>query len=85
MPHSYEEIYRLALELPTEQRLILAGALWESVEPAEAEVPEAEVAAAWDDEIKRRLDEIDSEAVEMIPLEEVLADMDAQLARKRRG
>jgi len=33
--------------------------------------------SAWGDEIKRRLDEIDSGAVEMIPLEDVLARMDA--------
>jgi hypothetical protein len=45
--------------------------------------PEAEVEAAWDSEIKRRLDEIDSGAVEMIPLEDVLARMDSRLARKR--
>jgi hypothetical protein len=47
------------------------------------EEPEVGVTAAWDAEIKRRLDEIDSSAVEMIPLEEVLADMDAQIAGKR--
>jgi putative addiction module component (TIGR02574 family) len=45
--------------------------------------PEAEVEAAWDSEIKRRLDEIDSGAVKMIPLENVLARMDARLVRKR--
>jgi putative addiction module component (TIGR02574 family) len=84
MAHTYDEIHQLAQELPTDQKLMLANALWESVGEAETG-NEAEVAAAWDDEIKRRLDEIDSEAVEMIPLEEVLADMDAQLARKRRG
>ncbi len=46
--------------------------------------PEAEVTAAWDAEIERRLDEIDSGKVEMIPLEDVLADMDAHIARKLR-
>lgn len=45
----------------------------------------AEVESAWGDEIKRRLDEIDSGTVKMIPLEEVLADMDAHIAAKRRG
>jgi len=48
-------------------------------------VSAAEVESAWDGEIKRRLDEIDSGAVRMIPLEEVLADMDAHIAAKRRG
>jgi putative addiction module component (TIGR02574 family) len=46
---------------------------------------EAELEAAWGDEIKRRLDEIDSGSVQMIPLEEVLADMDAQIAAKSRA
>jgi putative addiction module component (TIGR02574 family) len=45
----------------------------------------AEIEAAWGDEIKRRLDEIDSGAVKMIPLEDVLADMDARIEAKRRG
>jgi Putative addiction module component len=46
---------------------------------------EAEIEAAWGDEIKRRLDEIDSGTVRMIPLDEVLADMNALVASKRRG
>jgi putative addiction module component (TIGR02574 family) len=47
-------------------------------------VSAAEVESAWGDEIKRRLDEIDSGAIKMIPVEEVLADMDAHIAAKRR-
>ena len=46
-------------------------------------VSAAEVEAAWGDEIKRRLDEIDSGAVQMIPHEEVLARLDARIASKR--
>ncbi len=46
---------------------------------------EAELEAAWGEEIKRRLDEIDSGAVEMIPLEDVLADMNELIASKRHG
>ena len=42
--------------------------------------PEAEIEAAWDGEIKRRLDEIDSGAVEMIPAERVQARMIARLS-----
>jgi putative addiction module component (TIGR02574 family) len=45
----------------------------------------AEVGAAWDAEIKRRLDEIDSGAVKMISHEEFLADLDAHIASKRRA
>jgi len=46
---------------------------------------EAEIEAAWGDEIKRRLDEIDSGEVELVPLEVVLAEMDDLLAAKRLG
>lgn len=42
----------------------------------------AEVESAWDGEIKSRLHEIDSGAVDMIPLEDVLARMDARRTSK---
>lgn len=45
----------------------------------------AEVESAWDAEIKRRLDEIDSGAVKMISHEEFLADLDANIASKRKA
>ena len=47
--------------------------------------PEAEIEAAWDGEIKGRLDEIDSGAVEMIPLEKVHARMNARLSPEARA
>jgi hypothetical protein len=43
------------------------------------------IEAAWDGEIKRRLDEIDSGAVELVPLEDVLARMDARLLARQHG
>ena len=46
---------------------------------------EAEIEAAWDREIKRRLDEIDSGAVEMIPAEQVHAEMIARLSHEARA
>lgn len=50
-----------------------------------ADGPEAEIEAAWDGEIKRRLDEIDSGAVKTVPLEDVLARMDARILARQRG
>lgn len=44
-----------------------------------------DVGPAWDEEIKRRLDEIDSGAVKMISEEEFLADLDAHIASKRKA
>jgi hypothetical protein len=58
-------------------------ALGECRPPDECEAVEAE--AAWDGEIGRRLNEIDSEAVKLIPLEDVLARMDARILPRQRG
>jgi len=69
-----------ARQLPPDEREWLAEFLL-----IDNGVSAAEVESAWDTEIERRLDEIDSGVVEMIPLEDVLADMDAHIARKRRG
>ena len=68
-----------ARQLPPDEREWLAECLLIGDEGISA----AEVESAWDAEIKRRVDEIDSGAVEMIPGEEVLARMDARLKTKR--
>jgi putative addiction module component (TIGR02574 family) len=68
-----------ARKLPPEEREWLAEFLLIKDESVSA----AEVESAWDAEIKRRLDEIDSGAVKMIPGEEVLARMDARLKARR--
>lgn len=83
MQPSFEEVEKLAHALPEEQRIRLANSLYESV-AEEEQVSEAEVEAAWGDEIKRRLDEIDSGKVELIPMDEVLARMDARRKSKPR-
>jgi len=84
MPHTLKEIRELVFALPPNQRLLLADEIYESVDAEDAE-DEAEVATAWDDEIKRRLDEIDSGKVQLLSYEEVRADMDAHIAAKRRA
>jgi len=43
----------------------------------------AEIEAAWEGEIRHRLDEIDSGAVKMVPLDELLVRMDALVAAKQ--
>jgi len=84
MQHSFEEVKQLAHQLPEEQRILLADSLYESIAYDEPEEDEGELSAAWETEIARRLDEMDSGAVKMIPLEEVLADM-AALKKARLG
>jgi hypothetical protein len=66
-------------QLPPEEREWLA----ESVLIGDEGLSAAEVESAWDEEIKRRLDEIDSGAIEMISDEEFQADLDAHIASKR--
>jgi putative addiction module component (TIGR02574 family) len=83
MPRSFEEVRQIAFELPEDQRILLASSLWEAIDSGTDDA--ATVEAAWDGEIKRRLDEIDSGAVELVPLEDVLARMDARIQAKRRG
>lgn len=68
-----------ARKLPSDEREWLAKFLLIKDESVSA----AEVESAWDTEIKRRLDEIDSGAVKMIPHEELLAGLDAHIALKR--
>lgn len=82
MPHTYEEVRQIASELPEAQRILLANSLWESVGSDSGNA--AEIEAEWDGEIKRRLDEIDSGAVQMVPLEDVFARMDARILSRRR-
>jgi putative addiction module component (TIGR02574 family) len=82
MQPSFEEVEKLARALPEDQRIRLANSLYENVADEE-HASEAEIEAAWGDEIKRRLDEIDSGKVKMISHEEFLAHLDAQFASKR--
>lgn len=83
MEHSYEEVHHFAHALPEDQRIQLANSLYESISPNDEEASEAEIAAAWDEEIKRRLDDIDSGRMQMISHEEFMADLDAHIASKR--
>ena len=62
------DLLKKALDLPPEARAALAGSLLESLDD---DPPDPGVEAAWDEEIKRRIEEIDSGKVQMIPYEEV--------------
>jgi hypothetical protein len=70
-----QEILEEARQLPPDE----VDWIIESLLIKEASEPRAEIEAAWEGEIARSLDEIDSGAVDMIPLEDVLARMDARL------
>jgi hypothetical protein len=81
MNRSAQEILEDARQLPPEE----VDWLIETLLIKDDREPEAENEAAWEGEIKRRLDEIDSGAVRMIPAEEVHARMIARLSPEARA
>ncbi|MGO8932308.1 MAG: addiction module protein [Terracidiphilus sp.] len=79
MSPNAQRLLEEARQLPPDEQEWLAEFLLIKDERAAADVE-----SAWGDEIKRRLDEIDSGAVKMIPGDEVLARMDARLKARRK-
>jgi putative addiction module component (TIGR02574 family) len=77
MSPDVSELLKKALALPPEARAALAGSLLESLndEPADEGIE-----AAWNEEIKSRLEEIDAGKVKMIPHEEVRRRLAALLS-----
>ena len=60
------ELLKKALSLPVAERAELAGSLIESLENTEDEA----VAAAWDEEVARRMEQLDSGKIKPVSLEE---------------
>lgn len=77
MPHTFEKVRQIALELAYDERAKLSQELWESLHPPAESLPQAEIDAAWDAEIKRRVEEIGSGTAEMISWEQVRAELNA--------
>ena len=65
-----EELSRKARALPPEERVRLAEELLATVQEVDAEVD-----AAWDEEIRRRVAEIDSGTARLVPAEEIFAEI----------
>jgi putative addiction module component (TIGR02574 family) len=63
-----EALLRDALDLDESERAEMAAALLERLEPA---VDEQAIEQAWREEIRRRVEEIESGKVELVPWEEV--------------
>ena len=75
-----QRIFEEALGLPEEDRERLVDLLQESLPPyEEPEEPEPGYEEAWGEEIKRRLDDIDSGRVKTIPWSEVREELRARL------
>ena len=62
-----DELLKKALTLPANDRATLAGSLIDSLE----DVDEAFAQNAWNDEIARRIEELDSGKAKTIPWDEV--------------
>ncbi len=67
MTPDVSELLKKALALPPEARAALATSLFESLDEGPADQG---IEAAWSEEVKRRIEDIDSGKVQMIPYEE---------------
>jgi putative addiction module component (TIGR02574 family) len=74
MERNLKEVFQEARHSPENVRATLAGLLIETFDP----VSEPDLEAAWSEEIKRRLPEVDAGTVELIPWEDVRAELFAQ-------
>ncbi len=70
------DIMERAEMLPIDMKLELVDRLLESISPSHMEVDEA-----WKVEVERRIDEVESEEVELIPGEEVFAKIRARVRK----
>ena len=66
MGNEANDLLKKALNLPVAERAELAGSLIESLDEADDE----SVKAAWDEEITRRMEDLDSGRVKPVSLEE---------------
>lgn len=78
-----EEILAAALGLPSDERAHLAHELLDSLDD-EASLSPEEWAAAWDEEIARRIREIREGNAELINGEKVFREARAKLAARRK-
>ena len=79
-PHA-ETVLQEALTLAEQERAEIAGALLESLEPE----PEADVEAAWRQEVAARVAALAAGEVETTPWEEIRDGFLARLSERRAG
>ena len=70
MPSLVEELSQKARALPPEERVRLAEELLATVQEVDLEVE-----AAWDEEIRRRIAEVDSGGAKLVAADEVFAEV----------
>ena len=75
MTQEAAELLKKALSLPVAERADLAGSLIESLDETRDEAVEA----AWDEEIARRIADVDSGKAKTVPWEEVREKLSSRL------
>ena len=75
MSSQAEDVLRTALSLAPNDRAEIAASLIASLDPQTDE----DIDAAWAEEIKRRIEQIDKGEVQLIPVDEVLRSMRERL------
>ena len=78
-----KELEEQALRLPPKERSELAHRLIVSLDGEPEDSPEA-IAKAWDEEIARRVADMDAGRTKWIPADEVFREIDAIIAGQRR-
>ena len=78
-----KELEEQALRLPPKERSELAHRLIVSLDGEPEDSPEA-IAKAWDEEIARRVADMDAGRTKWIPADEVFKEIDAIIAGQRR-
>ena len=73
MSLTYQQVAQAAMQLSPDERVDLAEKRWVSVDTPEA-------IAAWDEEIARRVAQLEAGEVEIVSAEQVIAELRARLA-----
>jgi putative addiction module component (TIGR02574 family) len=81
MRHHAEAVLQEALNLPEEERTEIVTALLVSLEPE----PEADVEAAWRQEVRARVAALEAGEVKMTSWEEIRDGFFARLSERRSG
>jgi putative addiction module component (TIGR02574 family) len=74
-----DELLKKALTLPAQDRATLAGSLIDSLD----EIDESSAQTAWNDEIARRIEDLESGKAKTIPWDEVRRRIHAKLDNGR--
>jgi hypothetical protein len=88
MPRSYEEVRQIAYELPEDQRILLANALWDSVETAEDEAAwqknVGEPEPGYEEWFRAGVEEALADTSEDVPHEVAMKELHEAIRRARR-